>query len=147
MNINDLIKEALKNGDKERLATYRLIKSEFQKYEAQGSEFKIDAVTEANILRSMIKQREKSIQEYNNSGRLDLAENESREINIISEFLPKEPTDEEIYAEIMLFLGCQDIASVVLERSDMGRVMAHLKTKLPTASGKRVSELVKSLIK
>ena len=147
MNINDLIKEALKSGDKERLATYRLIKSEFQKYEAQGTEFKIDPIIEANILRTMIKQREKSIQEYKNSGRLDLAENETREINIISEFLPKEPTDEEIYAEIMSFMGCQDITSVVLEKSDMGKVMAHLKTKLPTASGKRVSELVRSLIK
>ena len=95
----------------------------------------------------MVKQREKSIQEYINSNRGDLAETEKIEIEIISEFLPKEPSDSEIYAEILEYLGKQDIGSVVLEKKDMGKVMSHLKTKLPNASGKKLSELIRTLIK
>ena len=147
IDINQIIKEALRSGDKERLNTYRLIKAEFQKYESQGSNFTIGEKEEADILRMMIKQREKSIADYEKSGRTDLAENEKKEVEIISEFLPTEPSDDEIYAEIMTFMGVQDIPSVVLDRKDMGKVMAHIKQKLPLASGKRVSEIVKSLIK
>ena len=95
----------------------------------------------------MIKQREKSIQEYLNSGREDLVETEKKEVEIISEFLPKEPSDQEIYSEILEFLGKQDISSVVLDKKDMGKVMAHLKSKLPMASGKKLSDLIKTLIK
>lgn len=141
------LKSALKSSDKDRLRTFRLIKAEFQKYESQGSEYLVGEKEQADILRSMIKQRDKSIQEYVNSGREDLAETERFEVEIISEFLPKEPSDSEIYAEILEYLGKQDISSVVLEKKDMGKVMAHLKTKLPNASGKKLSDLIKTLIK
>ena len=141
------IKDAMKSGDKDKLRTFRFIKSEFQKYESQGSDFTVGEKEQTDILRMMIKQREKSIQEYENSGRNDLAEAEKKEIEIISEFLPKEPSDAEVYAAILEFLGKQEIESVVLERKDMGKVMAYLKTKLPTASGKKLSELIKTLIK
>ncbi len=141
------IKEAMKSGDKDKLRTFRFIKSEFQKYESQGSDFTVGEKEQMDILRMMIKQREKSIQEYENSGRNDLVEAEKKEIEIISEFLPKEPSDAEIYAAILEFLGKQDISSVVLDKKDMGKVMAHLKSKLPTASGKKLSELIKTLIK
>lgn len=141
------IKEAMKSGDKDKLRTFRFIKSEVQKYESQGANFTVGEKEQMDILRMMIKQREKSIQEYENSGRNDLAEAEKKEIEIISEFLPKEPSDAEIYAAILEFLGKQEIDSVVLEKKDMGKVMAHLKTKLPTASGKKLSELIKTLIK
>ncbi len=147
IDINNIIKEALKSGNKEKLGVYRLIKAEFLKYESQGPSFKIGEKEEADILRMMIKQREKSIVEYQNSGRIDLVEIEKNEIEYISEFLPKEPSDDEIYSEIMTFMGFKDIPSIVLERSDMGRVMAYIKQKLPLASGKKVSDLVKSLIK
>jgi uncharacterized protein YqeY len=141
------IKEAMKSGDKDKLRTFRFIKAEFQKYESQGADFKVGEKEEMDILRTMIKQREKSIQEYETSGRTDLADAEKKEIEIISEYLPKEPSDAEIYAVILEFLGKQDIDSVVLEKKDMGKVMAYLKTKLPTASGKKLSELIKTLIK
>lgn len=147
MNLNEEIKNALKSGDKDRLRTLRLVKSEFQKYESQGSDYVIGEKEEADILRMMVKQREKSILEYQNSGRLDLVDTEKKEIEIISEFLPKEPSDSEIYAVILEYLGIQDIDSVVLDRKDMGKVMAYLKEKLPSASGKKLSDLVKSLVK
>lgn len=147
INLEQELKNALKSGNKTRLKTIRLIKSEFQKYESQGPNFKVGEKEEADILRMMVKQREKSIIEYQHSGRKDLEESEKEEIKIISEFLPKEPSDEEIYAAIMEFMGIQDIKSVTLERKDMGKIMVYLKTKLPNASGKKLSDLIKTLIK
>ena len=147
INLEKELKESLKSGNRDRLRTMRLIKSEFQKYESQGQNYKVGDKEEADILRTMIKQREKSILEYQNSGRKDLEETERKEIEIISEFLPKEPSNEEIYSVILEFLGKGDINSVSLEKKDMGKIMAHLKNKLPNASGKKLSELIKSLIK
>ena len=141
------LKEAMRSGDKDKLRTFRLIKAEFQKYESQGQDYVVGEKEQTDILRMMIKQREKSIQEYLNSGREDLVETEKKEVEIISEFLPKEPSDQEIYSEILDFLGKQDISSVVLDKKDMGKVMAHLRSKLPTAYGKKLSDLIKTLIK
>jgi uncharacterized protein YqeY len=147
INLEKELKESLKSGNKDRLGTMRLIKSEFQKYESQGQNYKVGDKEETDILRTMIKQREKSILEYQNSGRKDLEETERKEIEIISEFLPKEPSNEEIYSVILEFLGKDDINSVSLEKKDMGKIMAHLRKKLPNASGKKLSDLIKSLIK
>lgn len=147
INLEKELKESLKSGDRDKLRTIRLIKSEIQKYESQGQNYKVGEKEEADILRMMVKQREKSILEYQNSGRKDLEEAERKEIEIISEFLPKEPGDEEIYAAILEFMEIQDIESVTIEKKDMGKVMSYLKNKLPNASGKKLSDLIKTLIK
>lgn len=94
INLEKELKESLKSGDRDKLRTIRLIKSEIQKYESQGQNYRVGEKEEADILRMMVKQREKSILEYQNSGRKDLEEAERKEIEIISEFLPKEPSDE-----------------------------------------------------
>ena len=96
LDINKLIADAMKSHDRERLETLKLIKSEIVKVEKSGET--IDDAKELKILLKMIDQRNESIKQYKNAGRQDLADEEQREINVISQFIPAQPSDEEIAA-------------------------------------------------
>ena len=92
--INNLIADAMKNKNNELLNVLRLIKSEFTKAEKDG--ITLDEVTETKILLKMISQREDSIKQYIEGNRQDLVESEQKELDIIKEYTPKQPTREEI---------------------------------------------------
>lgn len=146
--IDMLIKEALKNGEKERLETLRAIKTAFVVYTSQGKSFEITDSIELDILRTLVKQREKSSVEYTEAGRLDLAEKENNEIEIIKEFIPKEPGREEI---IEVIKDCDDSyitasGNIEIQKKVMGNVIKYTKSKLPNASGKLISDIIKEFL-
>jgi uncharacterized protein YqeY len=96
IDINKHIAEAMKSKDRERLSTLKLIKTELVKAEKDG--ITLDETKEAKILMKMVDQRKESISQYIKGGRNDLAEAEQKEIDVIKEYIPEQPTDEEIEA-------------------------------------------------
>ena len=92
----------------------------------------------------MVKQRKQSIIQYEEGGRIELAEREREEIKIIQEFLPNQLTNEEIQAEISKIIDAEDQLSI----KDMGKIMGVLKNRF---SGRmdfgKASEIVKALLK
>ena len=96
------------------------------------------------ILSNMVKQRKQSIIQYEEGGRIELAEREREEIKIIQEFLPNQLTNEEIQAEISKIIDAEDQLSI----KDMGKIMGELKNKF---SGRmdfgKASQIVKALLK
>ena len=96
--INELSK-ALKNGDKERLHTLRLIIAAIKDKEiasrSSGEDSEILDDTIIQLLKKMVKQRNDSIDMFEKAGRTELAEKEKLEITIINEFLPKQLSEEE----------------------------------------------------
>lgn len=146
--IDSLIKEALKNGEKDRLETFRAIKTAFVVYTSQGKNFEMTDSVELDILRTLIKQREKSAKEYRDAGREDLGSKELTEIEIIKEFVPKEPGREEI---IEVIKDCDDSyitanGKIEIQKKVMGNVMKFCKAKLPSASGKLISDIIKEFL-
>ena len=95
--LDSLIAEAIKNKDNERVNVLRLIKSEIVKKEKEGKE--LTEQVEANVLLKMMAQREDSISQFKQANRMDLVENETKELEIIKEFAPKQVSEEEIVAE------------------------------------------------
>lgn len=88
----------------------------------------VEGLSEAEvreILVKMVKQREKSIADYEESGRLDLAAEERAEIDIIREYLPRPLTDREMDQAIAKAIESTGAQSV----RDINRVMAHLKDR------------------
>jgi uncharacterized protein YqeY len=77
------------------------------------------------LLQAMIKQRQESIQLYEQGGRRDLAEQEAEEITIIQQFLPQQLTDTEMAAQVDAVIGELEAKNL----KDMGRVMAELKQR------------------
>jgi uncharacterized protein YqeY len=144
--IEDKLNEALKAKDKNTYPTLRLIVSAIKDAEIASrskgqKEIRDSDIT--SILKKMIKQRNESCEVYKKAGRSELLENETKEINIINTFLPKQLTEEEtkkICEEIVKSVGASSM-------KDMGKVMGALKSKhADTLDFSKVSVILKGLL-
>ena len=120
--IEEAVKVSMKNRDKEITSTLRMAISELKKEEIDK---RIDLEDEQviQILQRMIKQRKDSYSQFSDAGRNELAEKEQDEINILSDFLPEQLSEEELNSIV---------AEVIKETAasgpqDMGKVMGELK--------------------
>ena len=142
------LKEAIKSQEKQRVATLRLINAAIKDRDiAVRSEENTEGVSDAEImliLSNMVKQRKQSIIQYEEGGRVELAEREREEIKIIQEFLPNQLTDEEIHTEVSKIIDAHEQMTI----KDMGKIMGQLKEKF---SGRmdfgKASGIVKALLK
>ena len=144
--IKDKFNKALKAKDKNTYPTLRLIISSIKDAEIAGRTKGQKEITDSDIspiLKKMIKQRNESCEVYKKAGRKELLENESREIEVISTFLPKQLSEEETKKI------CQETVKSVGATSmkDMGKVMGALKSKhADTIDFSKVSSIIKELL-
>ncbi|MDX5365009.1 MAG: GatB/YqeY domain-containing protein [Alphaproteobacteria bacterium] len=121
--------EATKSQDKRRMATLRLIQAALKDRDIAGRTDGRDAgVSDAEILEvlsKMVKQRRESAGIYEEAGRMELAQQEKEEIEIIESFLPKQLSDAETAAAVEAVIKETGAASI----KDMGRVMGELKKR------------------
>ena len=138
--IDKLILEAVKSKNNERISTLRLIKAKYMEFLTAKNAKPFDDIAEMQILKKMATERKESIKIYEDAGRNELANKEKLELEIISEFLPKEPTDKEIKSKIEdhINLGIEPIMK------NMGILIKCVKEAYPAADGAKVSQLVKS---
>ena len=133
------------NGTKNKspeLPTYKLIKTEFLRWVKDNPDKNFNEAVEAKILKKMHTQRMESAELYEKAGRNSLAENEKFEASVIEQFLPKEPSEEEITKETTSIIENEFKGSVTMK--DMKRILSLVQIKYPGASGKIVSNIVKS---
>ena len=144
--IEDKLNEALKAKDKNTYPTLRLIVSAIKDVEIAGrskgqKEIKDSDIT--GILKKMIKQRNESCEVYKKAGRTELFESETKEINVINTFLPKQLSEEEtkkICEEVIKSVGASTM-------KDMGKVMGALKSKhADTLDFSKVNRIIKGLL-
>ena len=141
INISNLIITATKEKSKS-LNTYKLIKAEFLRWIKDNPDKNFDEAIEAKILKKMYIQRIESAELYEKAGRNSLAENEKFEASIIEQFLPKEPSEEEITKETAHIIESEFKGNVAMK--DMKKILSLVQMKYPGASGKIVSQIVKS---
>ena len=142
--IMDKMKEAMKTKDKVALESLRAIKSELLLIQTKSAAS--EALTkddEIKLLQKLVKQRKDSAAIYKEQGRDDLAEPELAQVEVISQFLPVQMSDEEVknaVAEIIKTVGATSM-------KDMGNVMAEASKQLAgKADGKSISTAVKQLL-
>ena len=144
--IEDKLNSALKAKDKNTYPTLRLIIFAIKDAEIAGRSKGQKEVSDTDvtvILKKMIKQRNESCEVYKKAGRIELLENETREIEVISIFLPKQLSEEETKKL------CQETIKAVGASSmkDMGKVMGALKSKhSDTIDFSKVSSIIKKLL-
>lgn len=127
-DINNALKTAMKEQDKARLSTLRLINAAVKDRDiANRGEGKaaVDDAELQSILARMIKQREESAKMYDEGGRPELSVAERAEIEIIREFLPRQLDDAEVEKAIADAVEATQAESL----RDMGKVMAWLKER------------------
>lgn len=135
------IKEAMKAKDQNTLAALRAIKSELLLMQTSGEANTPDA--EVKMLQKLVKQRKESAELYEKQNRMDLADPEIFQADIIAQFLPKQLSDEELTRELRSIIEEMGIT----EMADMGKVMGAASLKLSgKADGKTISLKVKELL-
>ena len=140
------LNETLKAKDKNTYPTLRLVVSAIKDAEIAGRTKGQKELSDSDIttiLKKMIKQRNESCDVYKKAGRNELLENETKEIEVISFFLPKQLNEEEtkkICEEVIKSSGASSI-------KDMGKVMGALKSKhADTLDFSKVSLIIKELL-
>jgi len=136
------LKTALKMNDSLLVSTLRLLLSEIhnKKIEKQAELTEEEVIA---VLRKEAKKRQESIEAYQKAGRQELADKESKELLILSKYLPQEMDSQElekVIKEVIAEVGAQgagDFGKV------MGRVMSKVKGQI---DGAKVSEAVKKLL-
>ncbi len=136
------MKQAMKNREKLRLSTIRMITTLIKNAEIEKKhELKDEDII--SIIQKYAKQRRESIDMYEKGGRKDLVEKEKEELAIVNSYLPKQMSEDEVRAEAEKAVKELNATSL----KDMGKVMGYLTSKLKSkADGSLISKVVKELL-
>ncbi|HWG75702.1 MAG TPA: GatB/YqeY domain-containing protein [Steroidobacteraceae bacterium] len=122
--VQEDMKAAMRGGERERLATVRLILAAIKQREVD-ERISLDDTQVLAVLEKMVKQRRESIASFQAGGRSDLVAKEQAELALLQTYLP-EPLDE---AAIDALIGTAIAEAGATSVKDMGKVMAIIKTR------------------
>ena len=145
--IEEKLNQSLKNKDKSLYPTLRLIVSGIKDVLIANRNKEDKEVSDQDVmgvLKKMVKQRNESCEVYKKAGRVELLEAETKEIEIISSFLPKQLNEEDtkkLCEEVIKKVGASSI-------KDMGKVMGELKkTHGDVLDFSKVGSIIKTVLK
>jgi len=142
--INEDIKQAMRDKDKIKLEALRAVKTAFTiARTSKSAELELSDEEEIKIMQKLVKQRKESAAIYSEQNRPELAEKEEAEVLFIEQYLPAQMSEEEI-KEILKEIVSESGASGMAE---MGKVMGLATKKLAgKADGKIISQIVRELL-
>jgi hypothetical protein len=136
------MKAAMRASEKERLSTIRMVQAGIKQREVD-ERITLDDAQVIAVLEKMVKQRRESIAHFEQGGRVDLADKEKTEIELLQAYLPKQLSATELDALIREAIAASGASSM----KDMGKVMGAVKAK---AAGRAdmgaVSARIKALL-
>ncbi|ENQ3104192.1 GatB/YqeY domain-containing protein [Bacillus cereus] len=140
--LNDDMKQAMKNKEKNKLTVIRMVKAALQNEEIKLQN-PLTEEEELTVLAREVKQYKDSLLEFEKAGREDLVDKLKSEIQILETYLPEQLTEEELLAVIQQAISEVGAAS----KADMGRVMSNVLPKVKgKADGSQVNRLVSQLL-
>lgn len=137
--LNDDLKSAMKNKESLRLNTIRLVKKYIQELETSvGHKGDATDVEILKIINKLVKQGKDAAEQYKTAGRMDIYEEEIKQVSVLEKYLPKQLSDDEISIEI-------DNVMIETGSTNMGVLMKELNTRLAgRADGKTISRILKT---
>lgn len=139
--INEDLNSALKAKDSVRVDTLRSIRAEILKMDKSGMNREMTEDEEIQLLTKQAKMRRESIEMFTTAGRQDLVDKEQSQLNVLSEYLPKQMSEKEAEEIIIKILSDTGVTSQKDFGKAMGEVMKQLKGKI---DGKIIQEILKS---
>lgn len=139
---NDM-KQAMKAGDKIRLETLRSIRALILEFEKSGTKKDITPDDELSMINKAVKRRKESIEQYLKGNRQDLVDKETKELEILMSFMPKQLTEDEIEAVI------KELAKKIdaKDKNDFPKLMPLAMKELKgKAEGKTVKAIVEKTL-
>ena len=150
LNIDELIKESLKNKKTVDLKVYRILKSDIMAFKTQKNAPVYDEAAELKIIQKYVTKMEDVEKQYSHASRLDLATECRDELEVLRKLLPEPVKESDIcdfvqgYAIDRNWVGADDVSTrVMIPKKNMGEVIKATKSQFPTADGKIISEIVK----
>jgi uncharacterized protein YqeY len=150
LNIDELIKESLKNKKTSELKVYRNLKADMMAFKTQKNAPVYDEAAELKIIQKYVTKMEDAEKQYSHAGRLDLATECRDELEVLRKLLPEPVKESDIcdfvqgYAIDRNWVGTDDVSTrVMIPKKNMGEVIKATKSQFPTADGKIISEIVK----
>jgi len=134
---------AMKSREELKLSVLRMAKTALKLKQVEQEQGKpLDDAAALAVVRTLVKQRHDSVQQFRQGGREDLASKEEAEIKILEGYLPAAASDEEMDAAVVAAIAETGAATA----KDVGRAMKVAMAKLAgkNADGKRVSEKVRA---
>ncbi len=132
---------AMKAREGLRLSVLRMMKTALKHRQVEQGRALDDAQAHA-VLRTLVKQRRESVEQFRKGGREDLASREESEIKILETYLPLAASDAEMHTAVAAAIAETGAAGA----KDLGKVMKAAMPKLAgkNADGKRVSEIARA---
>ena len=164
INIDELIKESLKSGNKTELKTYRNLKAEFQKVKTAKNAPEWNDALEMQIISKYSRILEDAILQFSQAHRDDLVSEYTSELEVVKKLLPEPVNEAQIMYELIQWSKNDfenfsstleydaEVEAVIpriniqIPKKQMGNVIKYIKSKFPTADGKMISEIVKKYI-
>lgn len=142
--INEDLKKAMKDREKEKLEAIRAVKTAFLLAKSdKGATAVLTEDEELKIIQKLVKQRNESAEIYQSQNRNDLYEKEIFEAQVISGYLPRQLGEEELAKALLKII--QNVGASGIK--DMGKVMGIASKELAgRAEGKMIAAKVKELL-
>ncbi|WP_156291109.1 GatB/YqeY domain-containing protein [Oceanobacillus salinisoli] len=137
--LNQDMKQAMKDRDKETLGVIRMIKASIQNESIKLGKDTLSEEEDLTILSREVKQRKDSLQEFKSAGRDDLVKKMETEISIVERYMPEQLSDEEILEMVQETI--QEVNAT--SKKDMGKVMGAI---IPKVKGKADGSQIKDVV-
>ena len=137
IDITKKIMEAMKAHDKVASETYKLVKAKIMEFKTQKNAPEYTEEAEIKLLQKMVKERKETAEIYKQNNRIDLAEAELAQANVIEALLPATPTEDDVVKYI------NEHYPDGIEKKQMGLVIKDIKSALIGVDGSIVANIVK----
>lgn len=144
IDIDELIKESMKEENKNFLRSYRNLKAKIMYYKTSKECKEFTDEDFIRITTKYCKELKEAIQTFLEAGRMELAADYIVELDILEKLLPEEATDNEIKSYIKDLMDKNKIENI--PKNEMGKYIKECKSKFPSNDGKSISNLVKSFV-
>jgi uncharacterized protein YqeY len=152
VEIDNLIKGALKNKQTVELKVYRNLKADIMAFKTQKNAPEYNEASEISIIRKYATKMEDAEKQYSQAGREDLATECREELEVLKKLLPK-PVDAQDINSILAgwcvrnnFVNTENESKIEIPKKSMGLAIKAMKEVFPTADGKIISEVVKQYV-
>ena len=164
INVNELIKNAMKSKNQVELRAYKNLKSEIQILQTAKNAKPYDEAAEIQLISKMCKKLEDSILDFSKAHREDLAAEYREELEVLKKLLPEPVNESQICSELLSWavknkyleadeykedyylINITKATSSFLPKKEMGNAIKFLKSKFPQADGKMISNIVKEYL-
>ena len=151
--IDNLIYESMKSGNKTELNAYKNIKTELWKVLTAKNGPEYSEAVYLQVIAKYAKSLEDAILQFSEAHREDLVAEYTSELEVVRKLLPEPVNESQVYSELVEWcrenhfiqtaIGYEEC--LVIPKKDMGKAIKYLKSKFPTADGKLISTIVKSI--